>query len=252
MEKIRAVHLSPPKICWFESKFSFVQCWNNPVCCIVKWVWWWAFFSLWVISEGCHILASIKKLIATGKESIIPYLDRAEQCKTSLGGKAWVRWLCAPLFEISLYAGLLVYLQISSFFEKMEEVFHWSILSVGCSNFTGVIQSCPGPFCDQHWGLMSMTWSRKLPCLKIKLQEVTLPSSPNAGNVLKWQKGNASICPNCWSKSSLASSLHTVSLMQFRGAVPCPKSSMFGTSSEVPGSCWHGDRRTGCTHSIVK
>lgn len=30
----------------------------------------------------------VSELIATGKESIIPYLDRAEQCKTSLGGKA--------------------------------------------------------------------------------------------------------------------------------------------------------------------
>lgn len=43
------------------------------------------FFSPQVISETCHILAGIKELIATGKESTIPYLDGAEQCKMSLG-----------------------------------------------------------------------------------------------------------------------------------------------------------------------
>lgn len=43
------------------------------------------FFSLQVICEACCILAGIKELIAVGKESMIPYLDGAEQCKTSLG-----------------------------------------------------------------------------------------------------------------------------------------------------------------------
>lgn len=32
-------------------------------------------FSLRVISEACCVLAGIKELIATGKESMIPYLD---------------------------------------------------------------------------------------------------------------------------------------------------------------------------------
>lgn len=41
-------------------------------------------FSLQAIAEACYVLAGINELLATGKESMIPYLDRAEWCKTSL------------------------------------------------------------------------------------------------------------------------------------------------------------------------
>lgn len=108
------------------------------------------FFSLWVIAEACRILAFMKEQIVMGKESVILYLNGAEQCKASLG-RGDFRWLCAPLIEIWPCAGLLVSLQISLLFE----VFHWPVLSVCCNSCIRVIQSCPDPFYDQHWGLLS-------------------------------------------------------------------------------------------------
>lgn len=54
--------------------------------------------------------------------------------------------------EIWPYAVLLFSLQMSLILEKMEDVFHWSVLNVGRSSFTKVT------LCEQHWCFLSMQW----------------------------------------------------------------------------------------------
>lgn len=139
-------------------KQSFLLCYLEWLC--------WAFFSLQVTSEACLVLAAVR--VDCHREGIHD-LDGAEQYKTSLGREdlSWDEWLahwdsticCPPCFSPN----------VSNIFEKMEDVFHWSVLNVGCSSFTKVTQSC----FDLLWAALvlsehAVTWSRILDFLKAK------------------------------------------------------------------------------------
>lgn len=94
-------------------------------------------------------------------------LDGAEQWKTSLGREdlSWDEWLAH--WDLTMCFPPCFSPNVSNIFEKMADVFHWSVLNVACSSFTKVTQS----FYEQHWCFLSLQWLGAGYCTSWKLSQ---------------------------------------------------------------------------------
>lgn len=132
------------------------------------------FFSLQVISEACHILAGVR--VDCHREGIhgpISWWSRAVKNQSQEGRLSLHD--CAPV-RFDRVLGCLFLSKFHYYLRSWRKCSTDLFLSLGCSSFTGVIQSCPDPFCDRHWGLLSTQWlgAAEMLCLKTKPQEKSL------------------------------------------------------------------------------